>query len=177
MVTYVAFLRGTNSGKNPMLKMDVLKKAFEKLGFQNVRTVISSGNVIFETERTDVRALERTIEKALPKAIGFESATIVYKLADLQKLEKLNVFKDIEATRETRQFVTFVKEAPKSSPKLDGEGFTILKKSGRALLSVIELSGLRTPDMMKVLDQEFGRTNTTRTWKTIQRILQKAGVS
>jgi hypothetical protein len=34
MVTYIAFLRGINSGLNPILKMDVLKGAFEELGFQ-----------------------------------------------------------------------------------------------------------------------------------------------
>jgi uncharacterized protein (DUF1697 family) len=52
MVTYVAFLRGINSGRNPTIKMDLLKKAFEELGLENVKTVIASGNVIFDAEPT-----------------------------------------------------------------------------------------------------------------------------
>ena len=173
MITYVAFLRGINGGLNPTLMMDVLKKAFEEFGFQNVKTVIASGNVIFDAEAAKVNELEQMIEKALPKAIGFESATIVYKLDDLQKLEKLNPFKDIEETSKTRPYVTFLKKAPKNKSKLKGKGFEILRKSGRAVFSVVDLSEGSSPDLMKVLDKEFGKTNTTRGWKTIEKILKK----
>jgi uncharacterized protein (DUF1697 family) len=173
MVTYVAFLRGINSGLNPTLKMDVLKEVFEELGFQNVKTVIASGNVIFDAEPTNQMELEQTIEKALPKAIGFESATIVYKLADLKRLFKLDPFKGIKTTPSTRQFVTFLKKPPRVSQKLSGNSFEIIKKSGRALFSVLDLAGT-TPNLMKVLDKEFGKTNTTRSWQTIEKIIQKA---
>ena len=176
MITYVAFLRGINSGLNPTLKMDVLKTAFEELGFQNVKTVIASGNVIFDAEATDESDLEQTIEKALPQRIGFESATIVYKLKDLQRLAKLDAFEGIKVTPSTRLFVTFVKKPPKSNQKISGNGFEIIRKSGRALFSVLDLAGT-TPDLMKILDKEFGKTNTTRSWKTIEKILQKAEAS
>jgi uncharacterized protein (DUF1697 family) len=173
MTTYVAFLRGINSGLNPTTKMDILKKAFERLGFRNVRTVIASGNVIFEAEAAKEPELEESIEEALPKAIGFASATIVYKLDGLKKLEKSNPFKGIKGTPETRPYVTFLKKPPKNKPKLDGKGFKIVGKSGRALFSVIDHSEGSSPDLMKVLDKEFGKTNTTRGWKTIEKILKK----
>lgn len=173
MTRYIAFLRGINSGLNPTTKMDVLKKAFEALGFENVKTVIASGNVIFDTEDADESDLEQKIEKALPTAIGFESATIVYKLRDLQRLAKLDAFKGIKVTPTIRLFVTFLKKPPKRNQKLSGNGFEIIKKSGRALFSVLDLSGT-TPELMKLLDKEFGKTNTTRSWKTIERILNKA---
>lgn len=176
MVTYVAFLRGINSDLNPTTKMDILKNAFEELGFQNVKTVIASGNVIFDAESTDESDLEATIEEALPKALGFESATIVYEATKLKRLAKLDPFKDIKVTPSTRLFVTFVKKPPKVSQKLSGNGFEMIKKSGRALFSVLDLSGT-TPDLMKLLDREFGKTNTTRSWKTIEKIIQKAKVS
>jgi uncharacterized protein (DUF1697 family) len=156
--------------------MDVLKKAFEELGFQNVKTVIASGNVIFDAESGDEKDLEQTIEKALPETIGFESATIVYKLKGLQRLAKLDAFKGIKVTPSTRLFVTFVKKPPKASQKLSGNGFEMIKTSGRALFSVLDLTGT-TPDLMKILDKEFGKTNTTRSWKTIEKILQKAEAS
>lgn len=173
MVTYIAFLRGINSGLNPTIKMDVLRKVFEGLGFQNVKTVIASGNLIFDTEATKENELEKTIEEALPKTIGFASATIVYKLADLKRLANLDAFKGVKTTPTTRLFVTFVKKPPKTSQKLKGNGFEMIRKSGRALFSVLDLAGT-TPDLMKLLDKEFGKTNTTRSWKTIEKILQKA---
>jgi uncharacterized protein (DUF1697 family) len=159
---------------DPTLKMDVLKKAFEELGFENVKTVIASGNVIFDAQAAKVNELEKKIENALPKTIGFESATIVYKLGDLQKLEKLNAFKNIENTSKTRPYVTFLKKPPKNKPKMNGKVIKILRKSGRAVFSVVDLSEGSSPDLMKVLDKEFGKTNTTRGWKTIEKILKKA---
>jgi uncharacterized protein (DUF1697 family) len=153
--------------------MDVFRKVFEELGFQNVKTVIASGNVIFDAEAAKENELEKAIEAALPKAIGFESATIVYKLKDLQRLANLDAFKGIRVTPFTRLFVTFLKRPPKKGQNISGNGFKIIKKSGRALFSVLDLAGT-TPDLMKILDKEFGKTNTTRSWKTIEKILQKA---
>jgi uncharacterized protein (DUF1697 family) len=155
--------------------MDVLKKAFEELGLENVKTVIASGNVIFDAESIKENGLEQAIEKTLPKAIGFESSTIVYKLANLKRLFKLDPFKGIKVTPSTRLFVTFLKKPPRASQRLSGNGFEVLRKSGRALFSVLDLAGT-TPDLMKILDKEFGKTNTTRSWKTIEKIVQKAKV-
>lgn len=173
MTTYIAFLRGINAGANPTLKMQVLKDAFEAMGFENVRTVIASGNVIFEAEPAAEKELEQAIEKALPGAIGFKSDAIVYNLADLQKLAKTSPLKDVKMTATTRPFVTFLKEAPKETPKLDGKGFQLLGRKGRALFSVVHLSSTGTPDLMSLLDREFGKKITTRSWKTIEKILQK----
>ena len=53
MIRYVALLRGINiSGKNK-IPMPELKKGFESLSFENVRTYLNSGNVLFSTEETD----------------------------------------------------------------------------------------------------------------------------
>lgn len=46
--SYVAFLRGINVGGHAVIRMSELQRAFEGLGFENVRTVLASGNVIFD---------------------------------------------------------------------------------------------------------------------------------
>lgn len=47
MKRYIALLRGINiSGKNK-IPMAELKKAFEELPFEEVKTYLNSGNVIF----------------------------------------------------------------------------------------------------------------------------------
>ena len=85
MTKYVAFLRGINSGKNPTVKMEVLRKTFEGLGLENVRTVLASGNVLFESSAYENK-LEQKIEEALPVLIGFSSDVIVRTIDDLHKL-------------------------------------------------------------------------------------------
>ncbi len=45
--------------------MPELKRSFEAAGFRNVRTVLSSGNVIFDASSSDERTLERCAEEAI----------------------------------------------------------------------------------------------------------------
>jgi len=173
--TYVAFLRGINSGKNPNTKMDVLKKAFEDLGFKNVKTVIASGNVIFETSATDKTKIAQKIEKGLTPVIGFHSDTIVRTIDEIQALVKKNPFKKIKVTPETRLYVTFIAGEEKTSLKfpVEGKGYTILGIFNEAVCSVIYLAETKTPDLMKVLDKNWS-PNTTRNWNTLERILKAA---
>ena len=48
LIKYAAFLRGINVGGHTIIKMGELRKVFESLGFWNVKTVLASGNVLFE---------------------------------------------------------------------------------------------------------------------------------
>ena len=82
MARHVAFLRAINVGGH-VVKMDVLKRHFAKMGFTGVETFIASGNVIFESRAKDAAALERTIETALGKALGYDVATFVRTLDEL----------------------------------------------------------------------------------------------
>ena len=61
------------SPTNPNMRNDKLRRVFENLGFENVKTVISSGNVIFESPSRSIRKLEEGIEKALPEELGSKS--------------------------------------------------------------------------------------------------------
>ncbi len=84
---YVALLRGINVGGNNIIKMAVLKECFEKIGFRNVRTVIASGNVIFETRGSAI-ALATRIEKTLSKEFGFPARVVVLDEDELESVVK-----------------------------------------------------------------------------------------
>ena len=45
MQVYIAMLRGINVGGHKRIKMEQLRASFEKLGFEQVKTYIQSGNV------------------------------------------------------------------------------------------------------------------------------------
>jgi uncharacterized protein (DUF1697 family) len=115
--------------------MESLRKVFEDLGLGNVRTVIASGNVIFETRSTNVRLLETKIEKALLKATGVESATIIRTEGELRRLIDSNPFKGIKEPRQSKPHVTFLKDKPKTGqkPPPAGKGFAIVKVFDRAI--------------------------------------------
>jgi uncharacterized protein (DUF1697 family) len=85
---YVALLRGINVGGNRKVPMADLKVSFEQLGFTGVKTLINSGNVIFESDINHDEKLTKMIEKQLEKDFGFAVATIVRSQDEIQKVVK-----------------------------------------------------------------------------------------
>lgn len=86
MPKQVAFLRAINVGGR-IVKMDALRAHCEACGLANVETFIASGNVIFDS-RAGAAALEKTIETALRGKLGYEVATFVRSVPELQALVK-----------------------------------------------------------------------------------------
>lgn len=172
----VALLRGIGP-MNPNMRNDKLRGVFENLGFTNVQTVISSGNVVFETDSRDVSALEARIEAAWPEQLGFRSTTIIRTTEQIHDLVARNPFGDRADTPATSLQVTFLKHQPDVNLELpytaDTGGYTIVAFGDRVICSVVDLTGSRTPDLMRGLEKMFGKEITTRTWKTVHRILRK----
>ena len=107
MAKYVALLRGI-APTNPNMRNNKLRGVFEKLGFENVKTVISSGNVIFESPSRSRRKLEESIEKALPEELGFKSTTIIRSQGQIQKLVDKNPFQGMRYSQASSLNVTFL---------------------------------------------------------------------
>jgi uncharacterized protein (DUF1697 family) len=68
---YVALLRGVNVGGVNM-KMADLAEVVRGLGYTDVRTVLASGNVLFQTQDA-AAAAKNKLEAALRSAFGYEA--------------------------------------------------------------------------------------------------------
>jgi uncharacterized protein (DUF1697 family) len=174
---YVAFLRGINVGGNKKVSMEKLRKVLEGMGFTNVKTILNSGNVVFEIGiTTSINRLTIKIEEALEKKFKFPIPTLLRSFEDIQKLVATQPFAGIIVTPQTRLYITFlshtdaesVVKIPYDSAEKD---FNILRISDGAICSVLTLSPKRnTTDVMKVLEKEYGPKITTRNWNTIQKV-------
>lgn len=175
MTKYVALLRGI-SPLNPNMRNDKLRDVFEELGFTNVKTVISSGNVIFETHSKDSKKLEQMIENSILAQLGFTSTTIIRSREQLQALMEAKPFGEREHTKQTNLTVTFLKNKPAieldSLRKIGDEGYEILGMQDGAVYSVLDLTSAKTPQLMSWLERQLGKEITTRTWNTVLRILK-----
>jgi uncharacterized protein (DUF1697 family) len=175
MTKYVALLRGI-APLNPNMRNDKLRGVFEELGFVNIKTVISSGNVVFESPSRNAKRLEEIIEKALPEQLGFTSTTIIRSKKQLQQLVDKNPFKSMEHSQKSSLNVTFLKKKTRTDIKfpckVDNRDYTLLGMYDGAVCSVIDLTSSKTPDLMLWLEKKFGKEITTRTWKTVERILK-----
>jgi uncharacterized protein (DUF1697 family) len=72
----VALLRGVNLGPSTRVDMAALRALFGRLGYDDVRTVLMSGNVVYTTDDTPEHATKR-IEAALPTELGLSVRVLV----------------------------------------------------------------------------------------------------
>ena len=79
MARYVALLRGINVGGKNLIPMPALKAAFEEHGFDDVRTYIQSGNVVFSTPTSSQVTLTREIERTISTTFAHYEASVVLR--------------------------------------------------------------------------------------------------
>jgi uncharacterized protein (DUF1697 family) len=176
-IIYIAFLRGINVGGNVLIKMDDLKKVFESLAFGNVKTVLASGNVIFESRDTNPEKIQLILEEALFNKYNHKIGVIIRTQSDLKKLASRAPFRNVIVTPNTRLYVTFLpQDAKKTALKIPYESpdkvYIISHVTSTEVLSVMTVSpSHHTTDLMNVLDHEFGKNVTTRNWNTILKLL------
>jgi len=94
-VKCVAFFRGINVGGKNIVKMSELRQLFIDLGFQDVKTYIQSGNVIFSSG-LEQHLLIPLIEKAFEKQFAFQSSVVIRSGAEIEKIVALLPFEAVE---------------------------------------------------------------------------------
>ena len=103
MTSYVALLRGVNVGGVNM-KMADLAKVVRDIGYDDVTTVLASGNVLFTTPDAAGAAKDK-LETALRSAFGYEAWVHVLTVAQLAKIVEAFPF---ERSAERHAYVVFV---------------------------------------------------------------------
>ena len=157
--------------------MAELRQAFESWGFQNVKTLLATGNVLFDSPKADTQSLTQSIEEKLKETFGYEIDVILRTIEQIQELVGSNPFKGIEVTADTRLYVTFLSdkangglEIPYESPE---KNYKILSVADGAVYSVLTLTAdTRSIDAMGILEKEFGKKITTRNWNTLTKIVK-----
>ncbi|TIR28436.1 MAG: DUF1697 domain-containing protein [Mesorhizobium sp.] len=92
MQIYVALLYSIVLGEGRRLVMSDLRAMTEGLGLYNPRTLVATGNLVFETKETEIAALERRLETAFEKTFGRHVDIIVRRADDWLKLAAGNPF-------------------------------------------------------------------------------------
>jgi uncharacterized protein (DUF1697 family) len=165
---YAAFLRGVS----PMnAKMPELKKAFEAAGFTDVRTVLSSGNVVFSAPASPVTALERKAEAAMAERLGKAFPVIVRSVEALRDLLARDPYAAFPPEPRAKRVVTFLRQKPKRRLELpvEADGARVLCMTGTEVFSDYT-PGPRGPVFMALIEKTLGKEVTTRTWDTVRKV-------
>jgi len=174
--SYVTFLRGINNIGSKTVKMDELKRIFEATGFQNVKTILASGNIVFETTISETHTIITKLERQLKKNLGYKVNVVLRTLDELHLLVKSNPFRKIKITPQTKLFLTFLSEKPTSKLKVPYKSpdndFIIMRITGNTIYSVVNLLPDKRPyRIISFLAKEFGNKITNRNWNTILKIV------
>ncbi len=176
---YVAFLRGINVGGKNKIKMETLRDVFSSLDFSNVKTYINSGNVIFETAKSDDRTLAAKIETAIEKEFDLKIKVIVRTLAEIEEIVKNNPF-DGQFENDKDLHVFFLDEKMPAekcelllSNNSENEKFAVQDREIFCLLRVGVLESLMGKDY---IGKKLKVTATARNWRTVNKILELAKI-
>jgi uncharacterized protein (DUF1697 family) len=83
MARHIALLRGINVGKAKRVAMADLRALMESLGHTEVRTLLNSGNVVFDARSGAAASHAKTLQAALAERCGVEAEVIVKTAAVL----------------------------------------------------------------------------------------------
>ena len=116
MARFVALLRGINVGRAKRIPMAELRALIESLGFSGARTLLNSGNVVFDGTRGTPAGHATRIAKAIASRFGFDVVVVVKSAADMAAIEAGNELGAI-AKDPARLLVAFAQE-PRSAADL-----------------------------------------------------------
>jgi len=170
MPTYAGFLRGVS----PLnCKMAELKQCLETAGFGHVKTVLASGNVVFETRAASRESLERKVEAAMQKGLGRVFATTVRSIEELAAMQTADPYKKFDLPAEAKRVVTLLHTRPTTKVKLPIEldEAQILCLKGTEVFSAY-VPNAKGPVFMALIEKTFGKDLTTRTWETIRKVVE-----
>jgi len=169
VTTYIALLKGINVGGNRRLPMADLKEALTQAGFESVRTILASGNVVLDAPRTEPAALEARLEAETTERLGVTTDYMVRDAAAWSALIAANPYPDVAASDPGRLLVVVMKTEPdvtKVRAHLDGfDGPERVSIVGREIF-------IHFPDGMgssRLSIPRFGN-GTARNWNTVIRL-------
>jgi uncharacterized protein (DUF1697 family) len=166
MKRFAAFLRGVS----PMnCKMSELAKAFTQAGFTDVKTLLSSGNVVFTASGSEP-AIQKRAEAAMQQHLGRSFLTFVRSADHLQSLLDADPYASFKLDQGAKRVVTLL-SSPPAAPRLPIEfgDAKILCVRGREVFSTY-VPGPKGPVFMTLLERTFGKDVTTRTWDTLRKV-------
>ena len=177
MPTYVALLRGINLGARNRVAMADLRALLEKLGYDDVRTHLQSGNAVFATGERSAAAVGVAVEKAIEDGLGTKVPVLVRSSAQLAKVVATDPLGD-RATDHARYMVVFLDTSlPKNAlagidpRRYEPEEFTLV---GRELYLWLP-GGTHASRLARVLaDEKLGGTGTMRNWRTVTKLAEMA---
>ena len=179
MTMRIALLRGVNVGGNRKVAMADLKAMVEGLGFTDVKTLLASGNVVFEAGDRDDSELEALLEAEAERRLGLVTRFIVRGPKAWRAMMDANPMPD-EAEREPSRFIVNVCRETVAAGQLaairalatPGEKVEAFERYAYVFFG----DGIADSKAALVFGKpSLGLTATGRNWNTVRKIAELIG--
>jgi uncharacterized protein (DUF1697 family) len=176
--TYIALLRGINVGGHKPVAMSALKDLLTKLGFEDARSLLQSGNLIFGGDSIDNNELERMLEAETGKRLGLHADFLIRSAKEWRKVVARNLFRKEAEADPGHLLVMFLKTAPKANDVKAARdaivGRETLRADGRQIY-IVYPDGIGRSRLTNVLlEKKLGTRGTARNWNTVLKLLTAA---
>ncbi|MER8813450.1 DUF1697 domain-containing protein [Mesorhizobium sp. M0965] len=175
MRTYVALLYSIILGEGRRVVMSDLKAMAEGLGLNNPRTLVATGNLVFEAQETELAALEQRLEAAFAKTFGRHVDIIVRRADGWLRLAAGNPF-PAESAKAADQVAVRVMRAPVSPDAVSALQAYIgrnekLQAVGGDIWIVFSRETPSSRLLAAVSHKRLG-IGTSRNWNTVRRLAE-----
>lgn len=178
MITYIALFRGINVSGYNKIKMTELKQLFLNENFQNVQTYIQSGNVIFDTDETEISSIQNRLINAIKLNFDYTINVLILTKTELKNIANSNPYlKNNSQIDVSKLHVTLLDKTPcnektaaiKSKFQTNNDAFEIHHKT----IYIYCPNGYGKTKLTTALFEKNLKTSaTTRNWKTISRLYE-----
>lgn len=174
----MAFLRGVNVG-GVTVKMADLRTALTASGLANVRTVLASGNVVFDEDGTKPATRKAQIESCLRDTFGYDAWVVLLTAPELTRI--VDGFPFVRDDPSVHPYVVLgsdqaaIDDLHASAPELDPQVEAIALSKGALYWRVPKGSTLDTPFAKLLAHKRFRSTTTNRNLRTLDKVLAAAG--
>lgn len=178
MMMYVALLRAVNVAGIQVAMAD-LRAVAKRLGYQNPRTVLATGNLLFEAPKASIATYEQTLEDAVARTLKVKTSILVRTASEIDGCIDALPFTQ-EAQDDPAHLVAyFLKDAPTDASVTALEGAIVgrerLAVRGRVLYAVYPDGIAHSKLTVALMDRKLGITGTGRNWNTILRLQAALG--
>lgn len=115
MHTIISLLRGINVGGNKKIKMADLRDLYKSLGYANIKTLLQTGNVVFQSETDDLEQIQSTIEEGIQAHYGFDVDILMLTPEDFKTIVEAHPFTDAQAEDPRKLVFVFLNAQPDAS--------------------------------------------------------------
>jgi uncharacterized protein (DUF1697 family) len=178
MPVLISMLRGVNVGPHKRIKMDELRAVYESLKFDNPRTYVQSGNVIFRTKEKNTPHLAKKIQEAIQKKCGCSPEVILRTIEEMRKAIAASPFAGQPQLEPGKILVTFLAAVP---PRGVDASLASLKShpeqlhlNGRELYIYFPNGAGKTKLPWSSVERLLKVTGTARNWNSVTNILKMA---